>query len=96
MSNSAGNVTIGAFVVGAMALLVVLLVVMGSGSWRADRDDVVMVFDGSVKGLNRGAPVAFRGVQIGQVTDIDLIFDTNKFHRLITTIRKCQVNRSTS
>ncbi len=78
MSKNTSNVTIGAFVVGALVLLLGMLLVMGSGSWRANRDDVVMVFDGSVKGLNRGAPVAFRGVQIGQVTDINLIFDTNQ------------------
>lgn len=36
-----------------------------------------MVFDGSVKGLNVGAPMALRGVQVGQVTNIELILDSD-------------------
>ena len=38
------------------------------GSGLGNREKIVMVFDGSVKGLNIGAPVALRGVQVGQVT----------------------------
>jgi paraquat-inducible protein B len=37
-----------------------------------------MVFDGSVKGLNVGAPLTLRGVQVGQVTGIELILNSDK------------------
>ncbi len=77
MSNNTNNAAIGAFIVGAGVLaLAAILFISGSGFGR-DSDQVVMVFDGSVKGLTVGAPVALRGVQIGQVTEIDLIFDTD-------------------
>ena len=77
MSKKPNSVAIGAFIVGAIVIAItVVLFVSGSGIGQ-DRDKVAMVFDGSVKGLSVGAPVALRGVQIGQVTDIDLIFDTD-------------------
>jgi len=35
----------------------------------------VMYFDGSVRGLNKGAPVEFKGIRIGTVLDVRLEFD---------------------
>ncbi len=77
MSEKPHVVAIGAFVVGAVLIaLTTIIYVLGSGL-GVERDKVVMVFDGSVKGLSVGAPVALRGVQIGQVTDIELILDAD-------------------
>lgn len=76
MSEKPHTVAIGAFVAGAILIgLTTLLFVVGSGF--GSKEKVVMVFDGSVTGLNIGAPLAIRGVQVGQVTDIELILDTD-------------------
>lgn len=75
MSNKPNTVAIGAFIVGAALIAISALIFIGGSGWGGDKSKIVMVFDGSVKGLSVGAPVALRGVQIGQVTDIDLIFD---------------------
>lgn len=78
MSDDIRHTAIGAFVVGAIVISIAVLLFINQGGFGRDRTEVVMVFDSSVRGLKVGAPVAFRGVQIGQVTDINLIFDTNK------------------
>jgi paraquat-inducible protein B len=67
---------IGIFVVGALVLLMIGIVVFGSGDLFKRTNKFVLYFDGSVKGLSIGAPVTFRGVSIGTVTDISLIYDS--------------------
>ncbi len=73
----AHSVAIGGFIIGAMLIaLATMIFVLGSGL-GSDRSKVVMVFDSSVKGLTVGAPVTLRGVEIGQVTGINLLLDSN-------------------
>ncbi|UCD34191.1 MAG: MCE family protein, partial [Nitrospiraceae bacterium] len=75
MSKQANKTAVGAFVLGAIALAVAGVLIFGSGKFFADTDKYVLHFEGSVKGLNTGAPVMFRGVKIGSVTDILLRYD---------------------
>ena len=75
MSKQANKTAIGAFVVVALALGVAAIVVFGSGKFFVKKEVYVAYFQGSVKGLNVGAPVVFRGVKIGQVTKIMLYSD---------------------
>ena len=76
MSEKPHSVAIGAFIIGAL-LILVTAILFAVGSGFGTREKIVMVFDGSVKGLNIGASVALRGVQVGQVTDIDVILDSD-------------------
>jgi paraquat-inducible protein B len=67
-------VAIGAFVLGAVALAIAGAVVFGaSGKLFGRRFPVVMFFDDSVNGLAVGAPVAYRGIHLGQVTKIQSV-----------------------
>lgn len=75
MGKKANPAVIGGFVVGAVVLLVVGVLVFGSGRFWKSTVPWVMYFEGSIKGLQVGAPVTFRGVQIGQVTDIKVTLD---------------------
>lgn len=75
MSKPASKKLIGLFVLGAIALLVVALVIFGSGKIFTKTVPVVFYFEGSVKGLDVGSPVVIRGVKIGAVTDVELQLD---------------------
>jgi paraquat-inducible protein B len=81
MGRRANPTLIGGFIVGAVALIVIALLVFGRGQFFAEKRTYVLYFDGSVKGLNVGAPVDFQGVKIGSVTNIKVqyITRTNEF-----------------
>jgi paraquat-inducible protein B len=74
MSKQANPTMIGIFVAGAIGLIVAgILIISGGKLLLTDKTNYVLYFKGSVKGLNIGSPVSFRGVNIGTVTDIQLV-----------------------
>ena len=77
---------IGAFVIVAVVLAVVAVIVFGSGRFFKRTEQWITFFSGSVRGLNVGSPVVFRGVQVGQVTDIIVGFDAAKLEILIPVL----------
>ena len=70
MGKRASSALIGAFVLGGIALAVLGITIFGSGRLFKKTTPFVMYFPGSVDGLNVGAPVKFKGVEIGSVTQI--------------------------
>jgi paraquat-inducible protein B len=74
MGKKANPAVIGAFVVGAIALAVIGLAVFGSGQMFKHNVKFICFFTGTVNGLNEGAPVRFKGVDVGSVTEIRLRF----------------------
>ncbi len=82
----ANPAVVGGFVVGAIALIVIGLLLFGGTSWFVQHNKYVAYFPGSVKGLQVGAPVDFRGVTIGQVTEIRVRYDPQKVSARIPVI----------
>jgi paraquat-inducible protein B len=78
MTHRVNPALIGGFVIGAVALTVGAVLVLGGRNWFARPITCVMAFDGSVAGLSAGAPVRFRGVQLGTVTDIQFRYGTTR------------------
>jgi paraquat-inducible protein B len=79
MAKKASKTLIGTFVVSALTLAILAVWVFGSGKFFVEKLPYVLFFDGSVKGLNVGSPVVFRGVKIGSVTNIVLRYSyTNR------------------
>jgi paraquat-inducible protein B len=72
MSKKLNPSAIGAFVIGATMLLVLGLMIFGRGNLFEQKVYYQLFFDKSVNGLSIGSPVMFRGIRIGQVTDIRL------------------------
>jgi len=78
MRKHANPTVIGAFVVGAVILAVTAVLLLGKGELFVEKPRFVLYFKGSVKGLNIGSPVNFRGVNIGTVTNIQLVMGISK------------------
>ena len=93
MSKQASKTLIGGFVVSAVGLLAAGILVFGSGKFLEKTTTVVMYFEGSVSGLNVGAPVVFRGVKIGNVSDVLLTFDPKTVSIEIPVIVEIEPNR---
>jgi len=87
---------IGAFVVGAVALIVIAIIVFGSGRLFRQSREFVLYFDGSVNGLRIGAPVKFKGVEIGSVRDIRLQLDRDTEVNKIPVIIEIDLEKLTS
>lgn len=59
---------LGLFILGALAALIIGLTVIGTGNLLRPTVLIETYIDGSVQGLDVGAPIKFRGVTIGDVT----------------------------
>lgn len=95
MSKQASPTLIGGFVVGAIVLIVSGLLIFGGGAFFADRETYVAYFTGSVQGLRIGAPVDFRGVSLGQVKDITVLYDERDLSMSIRVLIEINHDRLT-
>jgi paraquat-inducible protein B len=93
MSKPANTKMIGAFVLGGIVLGIVAVLVFGGAGLFRERKQFVSYFEGSVSGLNNGAPVVFRGVKIGYVTDISLWYDPKDMTFRIPVIYQVEMDR---
>lgn len=96
MNTRVSPALIGAFVLGALALIVVAMVMFGSGQWFRKTKEFVLYFDSSVNGLRIGAPVKIRGVEIGSVKNILLRLDKDIQAPRIPVIIELDLEKFTS
>jgi paraquat-inducible protein B len=74
----ANPAAVGAFVLGAVALVIVGVIALGGGALLRDTLRYVLFFEGSVNGLTVGSPVKIRGVEIGSVLEVNARSDTTR------------------
>ena len=70
---------IGIFTIISIITFITILIMFSSiKTFKLKDDQLVMFFNESINGLNIGSPVSFRGVEIGQVSKIELIPNKDK------------------
>ena len=79
---------IGLFVCVSLAAVVLMAAHFIRSKFSEDVSTVVMYFDESVKGLDVGAPVLFKGVKIGEVTQVKLNANLDTMEFLIPVYAK--------
>ena len=93
MSKQSNPKLIGAFVIGAIALVVTGLMVLGGTQLFTKKETYVIYFPGSINGLKVGAAVNLRGVTIGQVTDIRAVYNAADETMLIPVVIETDPDR---
>jgi paraquat-inducible protein B len=73
--NRFGFALIGAFVLIGVVLAFMVTMLVGGGRFGSDQASFISYFNGTVKGLNVGAQVSFRGARIGNVAEIGILYD---------------------
>lgn len=81
--SKANPTAIGAFVLGALALVALAIITLGGSALFTPKQRAVVFFEGNVNGLVVGAPVNFRGVKVGSVDRIALQFDATTLNARI-------------
>ncbi|MBR0641671.1 MlaD family protein [Plastoroseomonas hellenica] len=77
---------IGGFVLGGLALVVIAIMSFGGARVFEAKTRAVVFFEGSVAGLDIGAPVTFRGVRVGSVQRVALHLAADGHARIPVTI----------
>jgi len=93
MAKQISKTAIGGFVISALALLVIGVLVFGSGKFFKETQKFVLFFQGSVKGLSEGSAVVFRGVEIGSVEVVVVQVNPKKLDGRIITIISLEPDR---
>mgnify|MGYP000088381590 CR=1 FL=1 len=93
MSKKINPAKLGVFVLVALALGLATLAVISSGRLFKKTIPFVMYFDADCTGLKPGAPVLYRGVAVGQVTKIQLVFDSDRQDMFVPVCIEIDPNR---
>lgn len=80
------------FILGALALFVVLFLSFGGSNIFTKPSRFLIYFDESVSGLDPGAPLKVNGVRVGRVAAVNVRYDPVTRKALVQTV--CEINRN--
>ena len=83
---------VGVFVLGALVIAIIGIMSFGGVNIFSHPQRFVVYFDESINGLDLGSPVKLRGVRVGRVVDMNVLYDeaTNQSHVAVV----CEFNRN--
>ncbi|MBL0944721.1 MAG: MCE family protein [Hydrogenophaga sp.] len=81
---------IGSFVVAAGFIVLAAIFWLGGDDWFGRQQKATVFYEDNVSGLSVGAPVTFRGVAIGQVTEIGIRVDGATLRTTVPVVLKLQ------
>ncbi|MGI6680022.1 MAG: MlaD family protein [Bdellovibrionota bacterium] len=84
---------IGIFAFVMVVLFILSIGVLGSGVLFSNKVNFIMYFDESVKGLRKGGKVAFKGVSVGEVLEVNIVFDSSSFEAINQVIVQIDKDR---
>jgi paraquat-inducible protein B len=96
MNKKVSATVIGGFVIGAVLLVLIAILMFGSGLYFRKTYEFALYFDSSVNGLRVGAPVKFRGVEVGSVKNILLQLEKDMKVQRIPVIIQIDLEKLTS
>jgi len=85
MSRKASPAVVGGFVIGGIVLILAGILMFGGRRFLVPSRTFVLYFEGSLHGLQEGAPVLFRGVKVGTVSDLIVRYDSRS-HDISTPV----------
>lgn len=77
---------VGAFVIGAFALLFIALMSFGGVSFFSKPPRFLVLFDESIHGLDLGSPVKLRGVRVGRVVDLNIRYNQETSRSVVAVV----------
>lgn len=86
MKTKVSPTIVGAFVIGAMILAVVVLFSFGGVNFFQKPQRFLVYFDESVHGLDQGSQVKLRGVRVGRVVELTIRYDPQRNHSVVAVV----------
>lgn len=91
MKTKVSPAVVGVFVLGALLLGLMALLSFGRVHFFSKPPRFVVHFDETIHGLDLGSPVKLRGVRVGRVVQINLLFREEENKSIVVVL--CEINR---
>ena len=86
MKTKVSPAVVGAFVIGAFALVFIAVIWFGGLSFLSKPQRFIVLFNESIHGLDNGSPVKLRGVRVGKVKGLNIRYNQETSHSVVAVV----------